>query len=613
MLQFDDDQGYPDRAGSADATASAVRMTKERAVATQSKGAAGPDLDDPLPVPATPASAESAPPGHDASSLRDRVRLYLLGPGPGEEVTPYRPDPDLIPVDPGAWGRYGLLVLSAVAGFLGSLLIAASAPVWYLAAPSWRLTVPGVPHPGSSFQSASCFVVGVVLLVVGWVGLIGRAERAPMTARRRLWAVVAVGAVWCLPMLAAPPLLSHDAYSYAAQARMASLGIDPSANGPDVLRYGYFYRQADPIWRDAPAPYGPVAVGFGDAIVNLAGQDAAATVWGFRVLSLVGVVMAGVGVAAIARRLRQSPAVAVAVGVASPLVLLHLIGGSHNDAIMMGFTALGLAAFVRGRKFLGVALVILATGIKVPAAAALVFMAWNWNDDPDVPIRRRVRDLAIVGGATLAGLAALCAAVGIGFGWISALKNTGKIFSTFSVSTKTGFLAADGLRAIGLDISATTMVAVTRLLGLLAAGLICTVLLLRSPRMGMVRALGLSMLAVVILSPVVWPWYLAVGFALVAASGMGRWRPSYVVVIIAASAVVFPTSVDPVKSLSQYQHVLTMAVVVLIVAGCWAAQKVATALADRRAEVEATGRTGTPTGRPTGERLEVDDLDLSTV
>jgi alpha-1,6-mannosyltransferase len=609
MLQFDDDSEYRGAAGSADAVAFAAGVTKERAVALQSKGEAGPDLDDPLRPSATPAGPVPAVTDQPLLGFRDRLRLYLLGPGPGEEVTPYRPDPDLIPVDPGSWGRYGLLVLSALAGLAGSLLIAASAPVWYLAAPAWRLIVPGVPHPGSSFQSAAFFVVGLVLLVLGWIGLIGRAARAPMTARRRLWAVVAVGALWCLPMLAAPPLLSHDAYSYAAQARMASLGIDPSANGPDVLRYGYFYRQADPIWRDAPAPYGPVAVGFGETIVTLTGQDAATTVWGFRVLSLIGVIMAGVGVASIARRLKQSPAVAVAVGVASPLVLLHLIGGSHNDAIMMGFTALGLAAFVRGRKFLGVGLVILATGIKVPAAAALVFMAWNWNDDPDVPIRRRVRDLAIVGGSTLAGLAALCAAVGIGFGWITALKNTGKIFSTFSVSTKTGFLAADVVHAVGIDVPATTMVAVTRLLGLAAAVLICTVLLLRSPRIGMVRALGLSMLAVVILSPVVWPWYLAVGFALVAASGMGRWRPSYVVVIIAASAVVWPTSVDPVKSLNEYQHLLTMGVVVLIAAACWGAQRVAATMAARRPESEVPGSAG----EPTGQSVEATALDLTSV
>ena len=110
----------------------------------------------------------------------------------------------------------------------------------------------------------------------------------------------------------------------------------------------------------------------------------------------------------------------------------------------------------------------------------------------------------------------------------------------------------------------------------------CTVLLLRSPRIGMARALGISMIVVVLLSPVVWPWYLAAGFALVAASGMGKWRPTYVVLIIAASAVVFPTSISPVKSLNPYQHLLTMAVVAIIVVLCYVAQRLAGHLADRR-------------------------------
>ena len=124
--------------------------------------------------------------------------------------------------------------------------------------------------------------------------------------------------------------------------------------------------------------------------------------------------------------------------------------------------------------------------------------------------------------------------------------------------------------------------AVFRLVGIAIAAVICTVLLLRSPRIGMTRALGISMIVVVLLSPVVWPWYLAAGFALVAASGMGKWRPTYVVLIIAASAVVFPTSIAPVKSLNPYQHVLTMAVVTIIVGICWMAQKLAGHLAARR-------------------------------
>jgi hypothetical protein len=527
-------------------------------------------------------SSQSSPLDTADLALRDRVWAYLLGPSPGEEVTPHVVDPDIDVAAPGLIARYGRLVLSAVSGLAGTLLVVGSAPVWYEAAASWRLTVPGVPHPGSSAQALTNFIVGLVLLAVGWIGLIGRAERAPISARARLISVVVVGALWCVPVLLGPPLLSHDVYSYASQGEMARRGIDPTSQGPNALKRTRWVWQVDSIWRDAPAPYGPVAVEAGERVVQLTGDDPAAAIWGFRALAMLGVIMAGIGVASIARSSKQSPAVAVAVGIASPLVLLHLIGGSHNDALMMGLLALGVAAFQRHRRWLGLALVILATGAKVTGAAGLVFLAWNWFDDPDTPIWPRIRATIAVAVGSIATLSVLSLMAGISVGWIAALKSTGSITSTFSVSTKLGFLVASGLQTIGVPLSSVTSVALFRLLGIALAGVICIVLLLRSPRLGMPRALGMSMIAVVLLSPVVWPWYLAAGFALVAASGMGRWRPTYVVLIVAASAVVFPTSISPVKQLSAYQHLLTMGVVVLIAIACWIAQRLAARLEERR-------------------------------
>jgi hypothetical protein len=262
---------------------------------------------------------------------------------------------------------------------------------------------------------------------------------------------------------------------------------------------------------------------------------------------------------------------------------------------MMGLLALGVAAFQRKHRWLGLALVILATGAKVTGAAGLVFLAWNWTDDPDTPIWPRIRTTLAVGVGSVVSLSVLSMLAGISIGWLSALKSTGSITSTFSVSTKLGFLTASGLQSLGLNVDSNVSVNLFRLVGIALAGVICVVLLLRSPRLGMPRALGMSMIVVVLLSPVVWPWYLAAGFALVAASGMGRWRPSYVVLIVAASAVVFPTSISPVKSLNPYQHLLTMAVVLLIVAACWVAQRLAAWLEERReADRLAAGRSTVP-------------------
>src|SRR5207344_2479259 len=95
-----------------------------------------------------------------------------------------------------------------------------------------------------------------------------------------------------------------------------------------------------------------------------------------------------------------------------------------------------------------------------------------------------------------------------------------------------------------------------RILGLALTAAIGLVMLLRSPRIGIVKATGVMLVAYVLLGPVLWPWYLPAGFALLAAVGLGRYTPSYLIVCIAVSWFVWPTSVIPVDYLTEYQHLL---------------------------------------------------------
>lgn len=507
-------------------------------------------------------------------------------------VAPPRPAPAIhAPRQPSTPRAHLLTLLYAVTGFIGVLVVVASAPVWRNAAPSWRLTVPGIAHPpDSSLAAAVLFVGGLVLMWVGWTGMVGRSERMPGSPRTRLLVASAVLLLWCLPPLLGTPILSNDAYSYAAQGEMLTRGIDPTAYGPYALHRGEFLNAADPIWRDAPAPYGPVAIGLSAGAVELSGHDAAASVWMMRALAALGVALTAVGVVLIARRQRVPTASALIAGVAGPLVLLHMIGGSHNDALMMGLLTVGMAAFIAHRRVASVVLVTLAVAVKLPAAAALAFIGWNWSTDRDAPVRTRVAGTALVGVAAGVLLVAMSTVVGIGFGWLTALSNTGSVTSTFSVSTKLGLVAADLAGLAGLDVSTSVWLGVFRLAGLAAAGAICLWLLVASPRIGVVRATGLAMVVSVLLGPVVWPWYLPAGLALLAASGLGRWRPTFLVLVIAASTFVWPTSVDPVQSLMDVGHIVGLGFLVLIVAVAYAAQQLSVRLGDWRLERDARQR-----------------------
>ena len=482
-------------------------------------------------------------------------------------------------------GDVALTVLYALVGFAGVLVVVASAPVWRNAAPAWRLTVPGIPHPpDGSIPAAVLFVGGLIAMWVGWAGMVGRTDRMPGTPRTRLVVAAVVLALWALPPVLGTPILSNDVYSYAAQGEMASRGIDPTAFGPYALSRGPFLNAVDPIWRDAPAPYGPVAIELSSWAVSVTGNSPAGAVWVMRAVAAAGVAMTAVGVVLLARRHRVPAASALVAGVAGPLVLLHMIGGSHNDALMMGLLTLGMAAFTAHRRFLAVVLVVLAVAVKLPAAVALVFIGWNWRNGDDQRFRDRVVTTAGVGVGSGALLLGLSAAAGIGFGWITALSNTGSVTSTFSVSTKLGLVVSDIARLVGLGVSEGAWVSVFRLVGLAVAAGICAWLLVHSPRIGVVRAVGMALVVSVLLGPVVWPWYLPAGLALLAATGLGRWRPTFLVVVMAASTFVWPTSVDPVQSLVSVGHILGLGFLALVALIALAAQRLALRTARWRAD-----------------------------
>lgn len=504
-----------------------------------------------------------------------RARLTALAPhglGVGEEISPHEPPARVVPDDAGLLRRVDLrLGLAAIGGFAGALLISASAPVWRYSAPTWRLTVPGIPHPGSSFVSATLFVIGLVLLGGAWIGLVGASERLRGTTGRRIAIVVAVAVAWTVPILLGPPLLSNDVYSYAAQGEMASRGIDPTSVGPVALGRGDFLRAVDPVWKTAPAPYGPVWIAASSGVVQASGHDPATAVWLFRLVILAGVVMAAFGVASIARSYGVDRPYALAVGIANPLVLVYLIGGYHNDALMMGFLCLGVAAAVKDRRALAITLLTLATAIKLPAVAALLVCGWVWAG-PGASFWRRVVGVIKVMVPAVAALAVLSVASGIGIGWITALRSTGKVMDTFSFMTMMGYFASDLLNGLGLSGNPEVLVAPVRMLGVLAGLAISYWLMTRAERIGIPRAIGLGMCALVLLGPVMWPWYLPAGFALIAAAGLGRFRPSYMVVVVACSALVWPTSVNPVEFLTRYQRILSFSVIVLIATAAWSAQ-----------------------------------------
>jgi hypothetical protein len=382
--------------------------------------------------------------------------------------------------------------------------------------------------------SVAVFYAGMVALAAAWLAL-GRL--APTT--RQLWIV---GAAWTVPLLLTAPLFSQDAYSYLAQGTLVHLGIDPYRHAPAALAnagQAHVLGAVDPFWRHTTAPYGPLFLGIVSVLVAISGAHLVLGVLLIRLLALAGIGLLAVFVPRLARGLGADPARATW-WVFSPLVLLDLVAGAHNDLLMIGLVVAGVSLAIERRLLLGVAVCALAATIKLPALAAIPFML--------VLGERRLWVRSVVVAAAV--LVAVSVTTGLGLGWIST--------TVFSTPDKVR-LAITPATALGWTVAQVVPVGARGLesaFGVVAFGLSLVfgaVLLWRSRRQTMVRNLGVALIAVAVCGPAAWPWYLTWGLVLLAACPGIQQSRALALAVVASAFVVkvdgvlaFPLHTAPV-------------------------------------------------------------------
>ena len=393
------------------------------------------------------------------------------------------------------WGGLAGGIAAAVTAYLGG-----AGPV----------RLPSV-NPGTLLSGARgvvlpvCWLLGTALLIAAW--WYGR-NVVPSVR----WALTTAG-LWFLPVLPFLPLGSADVYSYACQGWVQQAGGDPYAAGPAGSGCPWLSSVAS-SWVDAPAPYGPLFLLLAGVAVALAGTSLDAVIAGLRVIAVAGLVLTAVGVPALARRAGVDPARAVWLVLACPLVLVHLVSGAHNDALLIGLIVTGLAA-IRGRApgALVAAGVLLGLAVSVKATAAVVVpFAVLAAVPPAAPLRALARPAALIGGGLLAATAAVSALSGRGLGWVGGLLRSGDTVAWTSPST-----------AVGLAVETVTggrvaAVGVTRVIGLVLLAVLLVALWWRARRGGALTGAGLALAATVLCAPVFHPWYATWPLAVLAAT-----------------------------------------------------------------------------------------------
>ena len=237
---------------------------------------------------------------------------------------------------------------------------------------------------------------------------------APRLGRRFVWAtiVVLLVAFACLP-----PLLSHDVYSYVDYARLGVLhGLDPYVHPPAAVPADPAFAEVE--WTDTTSAYGPL---FTLATYPLAKLPVDAAVYALKAASAAAVLAIAVLVARLAPARGVGPLRAAAFVALNPLVLVHVVGGPHNDALAVLLMTLGVAAVLSARETSAGAALAASVAVKASAAVTAPFaLLATVNSQPTgrkypyIDGNRPVGRFLVGAGVAAA---AICAGAYLAFGW----------------------------------------------------------------------------------------------------------------------------------------------------------------------------------------------------
>lgn len=361
-------------------------------------------------------------------------------------------------------------------------------------------------------------VLGVILPFAAWYVVQERESRGARIDLHLL--VVAIGALLVLAVTQWPAG-SHDIWSYTMYGRMVSqYGVSPYSHVPRDFPTDPFLHLVSPGWRNTPSVYGPVFVAFSTAATFVAGSSVLLA----RLFQQVSAALAvSVALGLIWWRTRRAAALML-VGL-NPLVIVSVVNGGHNDALV-GLAVLG-AALLAERDRPAAAGAVLAVGalVKITALLALPALAvWLF-----VRHGRRAASSVVGGGvaATLLGYALA------GPSAISALNANHRLMSRASVWQVGRTIAGLNGRTHLFGLMGATWLAV---FGLGAVGLTGTLALLvawwrrHDSELGVVVALAVT--TYLIAGLYVLPWY---GMWMLPAAALGRRRGPLVYAAVLAA------------------------------------------------------------------------------
>jgi alpha-1,6-mannosyltransferase len=397
--------------------------------------------------------------------------------------------------------------------------------------------------------------IGVTLMLSAWLWL----GRRVLAGDASEYTMVASAAFWLAPLLLSVPLFSRDTYSYLAQGALLRDGFDPYAVGP-IDNPNALLDNVSPIWTITTAPYGPAFIMIAKLITMLVGNHVIAGTMLLRLCMLPGFVLLIWATPRIARHIGANVPIALWICALNPLVIIHLMGGVHNEMLMVGLMAAGIALILNSRHIAGIALIAVGVAVKATAGIALPFMVWVWMRH--LCERRGYRPLRAFAAAAatsvlifVAVFAVLSGVAGVGLGWLTALAGSVKIINWLSVPTAAANLI-HGIGGLFFSVSFYAVLQSTRVVGIAIVGVALPLLWwrFRHDDREAITGIAWAMLAVVLFAPAALPWYYSWPLAVLAPLAQSRRAVAAIAAFSTWIMVIFKP--DGAHGMYSWPHVL---------------------------------------------------------
>lgn len=338
------------------------------------------------------------------------------------------------------------------------------------------------------------------------------------------WAIGAIVVLHVLFLLA-PPLLSSDVFNYIDSGRLDAIyGLNPYLAVPLAHPEDPAFPLTGMAWVGSPSVYGP---GFTLLAAALAPLGMAVQLWALKALAAVASLACTALVWACARRLGRPPLRAAMFFALNPIVLVAAVGGAHNDLLMVLLMLLGVRLALGERTRPAVVAVVGAVAVKLTAALVLPFLVAGterprWRG---AAVAALVASAALaIGGVALFGTASL---------HLTETLNSGATRHVGELRSIPGFLA--GYAGVGpIGPLARTLLGVACLIAVAALGWRA----LRG-RMPWLTAASWSVVAVLVTSTRLEPWYAVWLIPLAAVGGDRRVRRASHALLVAIAVIAF--------------------------------------------------------------------------